>query len=82
MGKVEFGDKLSKEITEERKEEASSEETWIRIKYSTVKKAEDEIGSYEGSRAKKPWVTEEMLKKMEESTKIKEVSEKEKCIES
>ncbi|KAG8234239.1 hypothetical protein J437_LFUL007746 [Ladona fulva] len=66
-GREVIGEKLSKAITEDQKVEEGSER---------------EIGYYEGIRAKKPWVTEEMLKKMEERRKYKNKrGEQERAIE-
>lgn len=66
-----LGEKFSQAITVGRREDETSEETWGRIKRGITETAKEEIGYYEGRRAKKPWVTEAMLMKMVERRKYK-----------
>ena len=44
---------------------------------SSVRKCKSEIGYKEGITAKKPWVTEEMIRKMDERRKWKNVTSEE-----
>lgn len=71
IGEEKFGDMLTKAIIEEKEEKEDGEEAWRRIKKAIRKTAEKEIGFYEGARIKKPWVTREMMCKMEERRRYK-----------
>ena len=69
-----LGEKLNEAIKEGKIENENSEEVWKRIKTGMIKIAKEEVGYYEGKRAKKPWITEEMLGKMKQRRKYKSMA--------
>jgi len=56
---------------------ADVEEDWSTLKRSIIDSAEESIGRTVRRKAKKPWVTEEMLEKMEERRKWKRINSNE-----
>lgn len=58
----------TKVIKESKNDNENSEETLMRTENATVKTEEEEVGQYKGKKAKKPWVTREMKKKMEDKS--------------
>ena len=55
----------------------TTEEKWTHLKESIIESAKESLGYSKGSRTKKPWVTEEMLMKMNERRKWKAVNNEE-----
>ena len=66
----EMGNEMKKEIALN-SQETNIEDRWRRIKNAMIKVAEKEVGYRRGKRAKKPWITSEMIEKMEERRKYK-----------
>ena len=79
LEKLKFRQKdLEREVDEKVKlwdsDSLSVEEHWSVLKETVIKSAEKEIGYTKKKRAKKPWVTEEMLEKMDKRRKWKSVN--------
>ena len=55
----------------------TTEDKFTHLKESIAESAKENIGYSEGSRTKKPWITEEMLMKMNERRKWKAVNTEE-----
>ena len=62
---------LAENSIRERGDVETVDEGWERVKSGIVKAAEKSIGHVESIRIKKPWITEEMIRKMEERRKWK-----------
>lgn len=62
---------LTKSIAEGRKENGEAEETWQRKNRLLKNIAKNEVECYKGKRAKKPWVTNEIIQKIEEKRQYK-----------
>jgi len=71
MGKETVGKKLAEAIQRNTELGENVEEVWNRIKEGMKKGAEETIGFVEGKRIKKPWITREMIEKVEERRKYK-----------
>lgn len=69
LGEEKAAEMLAKSTIIENKNE--NDETWQRIKNSMTNTAEKEIGYYMGNKAKKSWVTIEMIKKTDERRQYK-----------
>ena len=72
-----FRNKIIEKIKENKREEDDIEGDWKTLKQAVLESTKSEIGSKEGVTAKKPWVTEEMIRKMDESRKWKNVTTEE-----
>ena len=72
-----FQNKVIEKIKENKREEDDIEEDWKTLKQAVLESAKSEIGYKEGVTAKKPWVTEEMIRKMDERRKWKNVTTEE-----
>ena len=64
-----FQNKVIEKINENKREEDDIEGDWKTLKQAVLESAKSEIGYKEGVTAKKPWVTEEMIRKMDERRK-------------
>jgi hypothetical protein len=69
---VKFAEAVDRQI--KYKFKGSIEQRWQKLKKLVKTQARTVIGYKKGKQAKKPWVTEEMLKKMEERRKVKHQS--------
>ena len=74
MGREVFGEKIGNSLEKNKKENETVEENWIRIKENMVNEAKKLIGYVKGVRKKKPWVTDAMIKKMDERRKAKRIA--------
>ena len=72
-----FQNKVIEKIKENKREEDDIEGDWKTLKQAVLESAKSEIGYKEGVTAKKPWVTEEMIRKMDERRKWKNVTTEE-----
>jgi ribosomal protein L20A (L18A) len=69
---VEFGEAVDKKLKSATS--GSAEQKWQALKNAVLTQAKRVVGYKKGRQLKKPWVTEEMLKKMEERRKVKHQS--------
>ena len=77
MDIVEFGKSIEEEIVKQEKlnqESNGVENKWMYLKNSIVATAKKKIGYEKGIRPKKPWVTKEMIEKMQERKKFKRIN--------
>ena len=52
----------------------TAERRWNRLKNTVMEKATEHIGYKKGKTAKKPWITSDMLDRMEERRRWKDVN--------
>ena len=72
-----FENKVIENIKENKREEDDIVGDWKTLKQAVLESAKSEIGYKEGVTAKKLWVTEEMIRKMDERRKWKNVTTEE-----
>jgi len=69
-----FQNKVNEKIRDNNQSDVSIEGKWKILKNAVLEVAKNEVGYRTGSEARKPWVTHEMIRKMDERRKWKNVS--------
>ena len=76
-GMESFQDKVCEKIKSNKREDDDIEGNWRTVKEAVLESAKSEIGYKKGITAKKPWVSEEMIKKMGERRRWKNATTEE-----
>ena len=69
-----FQNKVNEKIRDTKQDDVSIEGRWIMLKNAVLEAVKTEVGYKMGMEARKPWVTDEMIRKMDERRKWKNVS--------
>ena len=65
---------MNEKIRDTKQDDVSIEGRWIMLKNAVLEAVKTEVGYKMGTEARKPWVTDEMIRKMDERRKWKNVS--------
>ena len=69
-----FQNKVNEKVRDTKQDDLFIEGRWKMLKKAVLEAAKTEVGYQMGTKARKPWVTDEIIRKMNERRKWKNVS--------